>query len=258
MLYIDAVILSIIEGLTEFLPISSTGHLILASDILKISQTDFVKSFEIFIQLGAILAVIVLYGKMLLKNTATWKPIIIAFLPTAVIGFAFYSLIKRFLLGNIIVTLLALFIGGLALIVIEKLLPQDKGEPETIEKITAKKAFLIGLCQSISMIPGVSRSAATILGGLFLGLKRKMAVEFSFLLAIPTMFAATGFDIIKSDLNFSLNEFWLLAIGFIGSFITALLAIKFFIRFIQRHTFVSFGAYRIILAILFWLFIIKL
>jgi len=254
---LQALILSIVEGVSEFLPISSTGHLILASDILKISQTEFVKSFEIIIQLGAILAVVVLYAKTLLEKRKLWVPLLAAFIPTAVIGFILFKLIKQFLLGNTAVTLWALLIGGIVLIIAEKLYKEQPHHLDSIEKLSPKKAMLIGLAQSISVIPGVSRSAATILGGLFVGLKRKPAVEFSFLLAIPTMIAATGLDLVKSNFSFSGQEWGVLAVGFVGAFVTALLAIKYFIQYVKNHTFIAFGIYRIILAIVFWLLIMR-
>lgn len=255
--YLQTILLSIVEGITEFLPISSTGHLILASDLLKISQTEFQKSFEIIIQLGAILSVVVIYFQTLLRNRKIWEKVLVAFLPTGVLGFTLYKLIKHYLLGNTVVVLLSLFFGGIVLIILEKMHNEEKSKLDDIEKISLKNAFLIGLFQSISMIPGVSRAAATIFGGLYLGLNRKTAVEFSFLLAVPTMLVATLLDLYKSHLGFTSYEYLLLALGFAGAFITAFVTVKYFLRFIQSHNFVPFGIYRIILAIAFWLLIIK-
>lgn len=255
--YLQAIILSIVEGVSEFLPISSTGHLILLSDLLKIVQTDFVKSFEIFIQLGAILAVVVLYWKTMLTNVLGWKKILVAFIPTAIIGFVLYKLIKQFILGNAYVTLLALFIGGILLIILEYFYKEKEHHVDAIEHISYKNAFLIGIFQSFAVIPGVSRSAASIIGALYVGTKRKAAVEFSFLLAVPTMLAATGLDLMKSNFSFTQYEWSLMVIGFFGAFITAIFAIKFLLRFIKSHTFIPFGIYRILLAILFWIFIIN-
>lgn len=255
--YLQAIFLSLVEGITEFLPISSTGHLVLTAELLKIKQTEFVKSFEVIIQLGAIFSIIALYFKTLLSNKKLLGKLIIAFIPTAVLGLIFYSIIKQLLLGNIMVTLIALFVGGVFLIIFEKFYQEKKTlQLKTVDQLTYKKAFLIGLFQSVSMIPGVSRAGATIVGGLFLGLTRKAAVEFSFLLAVPTMFAATGLDLIKSEFNFTSYEYSLLAVGFIGSFMTALLAVKFFLKFIEHHTFVGFGVYRIVAAIILWFFLI--
>jgi len=248
--YLNAIILSIVEGATEFLPISSTGHLVLASKVLNIPQTNFIKSFEIFIQLGAILAVVFLYWQKLIYNFKLWKNILIAFIPTAIVGLAFYEIIKNYFIGNLQITLLALFLGGLILIFVDKLLKEK--DFDSLEKLTVKQSLLIGLAQSVSVIPGVSRAAATIIGGQFAGLSKKAALEFSFLLAIPTMFAATGLDVIKSNFNFSLTEWSYLFIGFIGSFITALFVIKWFIKFVEKNNFFIFGVYRIILSILFW------
>lgn len=254
---IQVIILAIVEGVTEFLPISSTGHMILVSELLKITETDFVKSFEIIIQFGAILAVVFLYAKVLLTNSEAWKKILTAFVPTAVIGFVLYKIIKHYLLGNSTVTLLSLFIGGIILIIWEKFYKEKEHHLGSIEKLSYKNAFIIGLFQSISVIPGVSRSAATIIGSMTVGLKRTTAVEFSFLLAVPTMAAATGLDLVKSNFSFSPGEWGMLAVGFVVAFITALFSVKYFLQYIKHHTFVAFGIYRIILAVLFWLFIIR-
>lgn len=249
----QAVILGIVEGITEFLPISSTGHLMLTAKFLGITQTEFVKSFEIAIQSGAILAVVFLYWKTLLKNIDIWKKIIAAFLPTAVIAGLLYKVIKGFLLESSAVVLWALFLGGLALIVFEFFHREKQGALAELSQISYPQALLIGLFQALAIIPGVSRSAATIVGGLSLGLKRKAVVEFSFLLAIPTMFAAMTLDLTKSAYAFSPNEFLVLAAGFFTSFLVALAAIRFLLIFIRAHTFISFGVYRILLALLFWI-----
>lgn len=253
----QTIILSIVEGISEFLPISSTGHLVLTSSILQIQQTEFVKSFEIFIQLGAICAVIFLYRKTLLNNFKDWQRIIVAFIPTGILGFALYKLIKSYLLGNDLIIVCSLFLGGIVMILLEKMYTEKSSHLDKIENMSYKQAFGIGLVQSLSMIPGVSRSAATIIGGMFLGLKRTTATEFSFLLAIPTMTAATGLDLLKSSHNFSANEYLMMGVGFIGSFITALFAVKFLINFVKKNTFVPFGIYRIVLAILFWILFLR-
>ncbi len=267
---IHTIILSIIEGITEFLPISSTGHMILAGKLLGISDTDFTKSFEIIIQLGSISAVVVLYLKTLLKNVDLLKKTFVAFLPTAVLGLIFYKIIKTYLLGNTVVVILSLFIGGIVIIWFEKKLAKDalqknsdelsvknqKSESEAVSlsevkqtPITYKKAFYIGLAQSVSMIPGVSRSAATIVGGQLLGLTRVQIVEFSFILAIPTMIAATFLDIYKNYQLFGSADIVQLVLGFSVSFVVALIAIKSFLKYIQKNSLSSFGWYRIILAI---------
>ncbi len=252
---IQALILSLIEGVTEFLPISSTGHLLLATKFLNIPQTEFVKSFEIIIQLGAILSVVVIYWRRLLGNFKLWKNIVAAFLPTAVVGLVLYDFIKEVLFENILVVVFALLIGGILLIVIEKLFKEKAHAIDSLERLTLKQSFLIGVAQSFSVIPGTSRAASTIIGGLLVGANRKVAVEFSFLLAIPTMMAATGLDLIKGDFNFSSQELMILAVGFIGSFITAMLVVKWFIKFVQTNNFFWFGVYRIVLAILFLVYL---
>lgn len=255
--HLQAIILSSIEGLTEFLPVSSTGHLVLASKLLSITQTDFVKSFEIIIQLGSICAIIFLYWKTISRNKEIWRKIITAFIPTAIIGFTFYRIIKSFLLGNSLITILALFVGGILIIILEKIHKEKDCHNDSIEKISFKNAFFIGIFQSISVIPGVSRSAATIIPALLLGTKRTTAVEFSFLLAIPTMIAATALDLIKTNFSFTPSEYSILITGFIGSFFVAILAVKFLLKFIEKHTLILFGVYRIVLAVIFGFSMLK-
>jgi undecaprenyl-diphosphatase len=251
--YLQSIIISVIEGLTEFLPISSTGHMILASEIMKISQSEFVKSFEIIIQLGAILAVVVLYWRRFLEGIRIWKVLLAAFLPAGILGFVLYKLIKHYLLGNVYVVLSALFIGGIVFIILEKYYSSKELRIGEIKDLSLKNAFIIGLFQSVSMIPGVSRAASTIFGGLIVGLDRKSAVEFSFLLAVPTMMAATALDLVKSNFHFSVSEISILLVGFIGAFVTALFAVKFFLEYIKKHNFIPFGIYRIIISIVFWI-----
>lgn len=165
--FLQAIVMSAVEGISEFLPISSTGHLILAADILKIAQTGFVKDFEIIIQLGAILAIVVLYWNSLFKSIEVWKRIIVAFIPTGIIGLLLFKFVKTYLLGNLYVTLISLLVGGIALIVLELIYKEQEHHIDDIAKMTLPKAFVIGLFQSIAIIPGVSRSAATIVGALF-------------------------------------------------------------------------------------------
>jgi undecaprenyl-diphosphatase len=249
-------VFGIVEGITEFLPISSTGHLMLTAKLLEIAQSEFVKSFEIAIQLGAILSVVVLYWSRLLAGWQIWKRLIIAFLPAALIGTVLYKLIKRFFLANLEVVLWSLFLGGLFLIVFELLHREKESAVDDLSDISYCQALVIGLFQSVAMIPGVSRAAATIIGGLVVGLKRKTIVEFSFLLAIPTMLAATALDLAKSAYIFKPEQFISLGVGFIASFVVAIIAIKFLLAFIKRHSFISFGVYRIAVALVFW-FILK-
>jgi len=249
----QAIVLSLVEGITEFLPISSTGHLILASRLLNIAQTEFVKSFEITIQLGAICAVVVLYSGTLVKKVGIWKKVIFAFIPTGILGFIFYRIVKHFLLGNLNVVILSLFFGGIFMLILENHFAKKKYSG-SIEKLSAGKALVIGTVQSISMVPGVSRAAATIFGGMGVGLDRESAVAFSFLLAVPTMLAATGWDLIKSGFYFSPNDFAVLAVGFIGAFISAMVTIKYLINFVKHHSFKVFAVYRILLAVVFGIF----
>ncbi|MBU4369064.1 undecaprenyl-diphosphate phosphatase [Patescibacteria group bacterium] len=250
--FIQAIVLGIVEGITEFLPISSTAHLILASDLLRLAQTEFMKSFEIIIQLGAILAVVFLYWRAFL-NTEVLKRLMVAFIPTGILGLAFYKVIKYYLLGNTAVVLWSLFLGGLILIIFEKWHKEKENSLEEISKLPYKQCLIIGLFQSVAMIPGVSRSAATIVGGLILGLRRKTIVEFSFLLAAPTMLAATGLDLIKNAGAFSVEQFDLLSVGFVVSFVTAIIGIKFLLAYIQKNNFIAFGVYRIAIVVLFLL-----
>lgn len=255
MTILQAFIFGIIEGITEFLPISSTGHLILTSNILRVSQSDFLKSFEIIIQLGAIASAIFLYWKTLC-NVENIKKLIVAFIPTGVIGLLFYKIIKTYFLGNEHVVLWSLFLGGIVLIIFEIFHQEKEVFERGIKSISYKQAFTIGLFQSIAIIPGVSRSAATIVGGLLLGLKRKTIVEFSFLLAVPTMLAASGLDLVKNASSFSSSQFTVLTVGFVTSFIVAIISIKLLLQFIQKHNFIPFGIYRILIALLFWFFVL--
>lgn len=252
MTVIDALILGVVEGLTEFLPISSTGHLILVSHALGIPDTDLLKTFEIAIQLGAIAAVIVLYWRSFL-NIEVIKRLIAAFIPTAVIGLIFYSFIKTYLIGNEVVVLIALAVGGAFIIVFELLHKESPDATEDIARISYKQAIGVGLFQSVAMIPGVSRSAASIIGGLLLGFKRTTIVQFSFLLAVPTMAAATGLDLIKNYELLSLSNITIIGAGFVTAFLVAVVVMKFFLQFVRNHTFIPFGIYRIGLALLFWM-----
>ena len=250
---LQAIILSIVEGITEFLPVSSTGHMILASYIMKIHDDAFVKTFEIAIQIGAILAIVMLYYKRFIQGIIIYIKLLIAFIPTAIVGFLAYKTIKTYLFNPLGVSL-ALIIGGVILIVIDRWVVTRESRYTEIEDISYKNAFFIGLAQCVSMIPGVSRAAATIIGGVANGLNKKQATEFSFLLAVPTMCAATGYDLLKTDATFSSHEITLLAIGLVGAFISAWFAVKLFIRFIENHGFKAFGYYRIVIGIVFILY----
>ncbi len=244
--FLHVIILGIVEGLTEFLPVSSTGHLILVSQLLGIAQTEFVKSFQIVIQFGAILAVAVLYTERIIKSKHLWKKVVVGFVPTALVGYVLYKIIKTVLIGNGVVVAISLIIGGAAIIVFEKWYGSRQRFGKPLEDISYREALVVGLVQSLAVIPGVSRSAATILGGLAQNISRAAIVEFSFLLAVPVIAGAALLDLIKTPIAFSGGEWGLLALGSLVSFITALLAIRFFIQYVQQKTFVVFGYYRII------------
>jgi undecaprenyl-diphosphatase len=251
MTYPQTIILAIIEGLTEFLPISSTGHLILAQKFLGISTSEFTKSFNIIIQFSAILAVVMLFWKKIISSSYLWKQIIIAFIPTGILGLVLYKIVKGYLLDSPLLIAASLFIGGIALLIIDHLTFLRKNS-KSIKSLKTTNLVSIGLFQSLSMIPGVSRSAASIVGGMFSGLSKAKAVEFSFLLAIPTMTATTGYDLFKNGLTFTPRELSLILLGSIISFFSAYLAIKMFVSYVSKHNFSIFAYYRIILAIVIW------
>lgn len=254
--FIDSIILGVVEGLTEFIPVSSTGHLILSATLLGLKPTVFTTSFEIAIQIGAIAAVVVTYRDRFFKDAETWKRIGAAFLPTALVGLAVYKPLKKLLLHAEPVILASLFLGGVALIVFDRFYkapPETEGEPE--RPIGYRQCALIGLMQCLAFIPGVSRSAATILGGLMLGVRRKTIVEFSFLLAVPTLAAATGLDLVKNAHSFSADQFLYLLAGASTAFVAAFFTLRFFLGIVEKRGFTLFGVYRIVAAALFWYFV---
>ncbi|HTB32060.1 MAG TPA: undecaprenyl-diphosphate phosphatase [Bacteroidia bacterium] len=250
----ESFILGVVEGITEFLPISSTGHLMVTSSLLGIEEDQFLKAFTVAIQLGAIMAVVVLYWKRFFKSLNFYYKLFVAFLPAGIIGFLCNKLIDR-MLGDVMVVAWSFFIGGVILLFIDRWFKNAEKEPD--KEILYKNALVIGFFQAISMIPGVSRSAATIVGGLSQKLNRKSAVEFSFFLAVPTMFVATAyklFEYYKGGGGFHGQEIQLLLIGNIVAFVVAIIAIKFFITYLQKHGFRIFGIYRILAAIaIYWL-----
>ncbi len=252
MTIIQSLLLGLIEGITEFLPISSTAHLIIASKALRIPDSAFLSSFLISIQLGAILSVAVLYAKTLIKNPKLILKVAAAFLPTAIIGLTAYKLIKNYLMESLPLIAGALLIGGIILIILEKYFAKKNQivANQSLDSLNYRQAALIGVFQSLAIVPGVSRSAATIMGGLSLGVSRKNIVEFSFLLALPTMAAATALDLYKTPPLLHGNELTVWIIGLITAFITAILGIRFFLKFIQKHDFQAFGWYRIILGVI--------
>lgn len=254
MTLLHALILGVVEGITEFLPISSTAHLILASHALGIAESEFVKSFEIIIQLGAILSVVVLYWRKFLDWEVLTK-LAVAFVPTGIIGLTVYRWVKGYLLGNLTIVLLSLAIGGAVLIALRRFEGDDR-ESVDFSEITYGRAVLIGLFQSIAIIPGVSRSAATIVGGALIGISKRTIVEFSFMLAVPTMLGASVLDLVKSHGALAGNV-PALATGFVVSFVMAILAIASFLAFIKRRDFSWFGWYRIVLAAVYFLVFLR-
>jgi len=253
----NIIILSVVEGITEFLPISSTGHLILTSNLLQIPQTDFLKTFQIAIQSGAVLAVVNLYWRKLINDKGLILKAIAGLLPTLVVGLLLYSFIKDFLFESIQTISIALIVGGFIIVFLEYTLKgREKNKNNLVDdlsKVTYKQAFLTGLTQSLAVVPGVSRSAASIFGGMILKMNRKTATEFSFILALPTIMAATGFDLVQTAPQFSANQIFQLFIGVAVSFIVSLLTIKWLIKYVSAHTFTNFGWYRIIIGIIFLL-----
>ncbi len=245
----QVVVLGIVEGLTEFLPISSTGHLILTAHFLGLPDTDFLKSFEVVIQLGAILAVVTLYWRKLFLDWRMMRRIAVALLPAIGVGYLFYATIRS-LLASPLTVVIALAVGGLGLILFESY-RREPVRPLLVDELSYRQAFFVGLTQALSVVPGVSRAGATIVGGLLVGLSRPAAVEFSFLLGVPTMVAATTLDILKHAATFSLLDIQSILIGLSISFVVALVAIKFLLRYVETHSFIVFGLYRIIVAGLF-------
>ncbi len=246
----DTVILGIIEGFTEFLPISSTGHLIVASEFLGIDQTIVTKAYEVIIQFAAILAVVLNYKeKFTPKHIDLWTKVFLAFLPIGTVGFVFSHQIKDLFSINIVATMF--IVGGIVFLVVEKFyIPQEKELTEDVEDVSIKQAFWIGIAQVFALIPGTSRAGATIIGALLVGLSRKASAEFSFLLAFPVMSAVSGYDLLKHYNEFSSANIEALLIGFVVAFFVAYLTIKLFLKFLEKFTFVAFGVYRILFGVI--------
>lgn len=250
MTLIQSIIIAIVEGITEFLPVSSTGHMILAQGIMGFETNDFVKAFLINIQFGAILSVVVLYWKRFLQSLSFYYKLFVAFIPAAVIGLLASDFIDS-LLENVYVVAIMLILGGIILVFVDKWF----NKPAKEQVVTYPTAFKIGLYQCIAMIPGVSRSAATIIGGMTQKLNRQTAAEFSFFLAVPTMFAASAYKLRENYSSITLDNIWILVLGNVIAFIVALIAIKTFISFLANHGFKLFGYYRIIIGLAILLFL---
>lgn len=251
----ESIILGAVEGFTEFLPVSSTGHLILTSELLGIAQSEFHKTFEVVIQLGSILAVFFVYqNRIFFKNTKkmfdVWSRLILAFIPTGVLGLLLYKHIKDLFVPETVAYML--IFGGVILILIELFYKVDESQTKkSFDDISYKEAFIVGFFQSLAMIPGTSRSASTIIGGLLMKFERSVAIEFSFLLALPTMFVASFYDIYKNFYTLDFSNITILSVGFITAFIFGIIAIKTLILFISKFNFIPFGVYRIVVGILF-------
>ncbi len=249
MSYLHSIILGIIEGITEFLPISSTGHMVVASSFMGIGESDFTKAFEVIIQFGAILSVLVLYWKRFMPNWNFYKKLFVAFLPTAIIGFIVKDVVDQ-LLESVQIVAWSLILGGVILVWSDKVFAHLTAVGRKTGDLTYKDSVKLGLFQSIAMIPGVSRSGATILGGLTLGLQKKEAAEFSFFLAVPTMAAATLYKLLKIYKTIQHDQIGILAMGTFVSFVVAMFAIKFFMGIVTRYGFRGFGYYRIVLGVI--------
>jgi len=264
MTYLDALILGIVEGLTEFLPVSSTGHLIVASNFLGLAQNNFLEMFEIFIQLGAILAVVLLQRKKIIHTLCNLKEksarnfalnIIIATIPAVILGLFFSQFFKDYFFNSVSVAI-ALIIGGFIILLVDKpqnvqiIQPNDSDNYADINNMSLKTALQIGILQCLALIPGVSRSGATIIGGMYLGLPRIVATSFSFFLAIPIIFGASLHDVVKYKSELNPNNIILLLIGSIVGFATAWICIKWLIKYVATHSFISFAWYRIIFGLI--------
>jgi undecaprenyl-diphosphatase len=253
---LQAVIIAIVEGLTEFLPVSSTGHMIIASSLMGIEKEEFTKLFTVAIQLGAIMAVVVLYWRKFF-DFSKWQfylKLIVAVIPAIILGLLFSDKIDALLESPTTVGI-TLILGGIVLLFIDRFFQRAAINEES--EISFSKSFVIGMWQCIAMVPGVSRSAATIIGGMQQGLSRKLAAEFSFFVAVPTMAAATGYKLLKGYESFTSDHIKMLAIGNLVAFVVAIIAIRFFIGFLQKFGFRIFGWYRIIAGIILLILIWK-
>jgi len=245
MTWLQALILSVVEGLTEFLPVSSTGHMILTEGILGMKSNDFIQAFIINIQFGAILSVVVLYWKRFFQSLTFYYKLFVAFLPAAFFGLLFNKYIDE-LLESVYVVAVMLILGGIVLVFVDKWFKN----PSKNQEVTYKKALIIGFYQVLAMIPGTSRSAATIIGGMTQKLTKKTAAEFSFFLAVPTMFAASGYKLLENYKAIHYDNIGILLFGNVVAFVVALVAIKSFIRFLTHHGFQLFGYYRIVVGLI--------
>ncbi|SFV62955.1 Undecaprenyl-diphosphatase [hydrothermal vent metagenome] len=245
----QAIIIGIIEGFTEFLPISSTGHMIVASKFLGVAETDLTKAYEVIIQFAAILAVMLIYReKITFRKINLWMKLMFAFLPLAIVGFIFKDQVKA--LFSVQVVAWMFIIGGIIFLIVEHFYQEKEAHVKDVEKVSWTQAWWVGFAQIFSLIPGTSRAGATIIGGLLCGLDRKTSAEFSFLLAIPVMAAVSGYDLLKHYHEFVHANWGAFLVGFLVAFVVAYATIKLFLAFLQRFTFVPFGIYRIVFGVI--------
>ncbi len=245
----QAIIIGIIEGFTEFLPISSTGHMIVASEFLGVSQDALTKAYEVIIQFAAILAVMLIYKeKMTFKKTKLWTKLFVAFLPLAAVGYIFKDQIKALFTVETVAWMF--IVGGIIFLIVEYFYEEKESHVSEVEEVTFVQAIWVGIAQVFALIPGTSRAGATIIGGLLVGLDRKTSTEFSFLLAIPVMTAVSGYDLLKHYQEFADANWAAFIVGFVTAFVVAYITIKLFLVFLERFTFVAFGVYRIIFGVI--------
>lgn len=246
-------ILSVVEGITEFLPVSSTFHLILTAKILRIAQSDFVKLFEVFIQAGAILSVVLIYFQSIIKDRELMKKTVVSFIPTAVIGFVLYKLIKTVFFNSPYLTTGVFILFGIIFLIIEYFVNKKRIKlHKEVKNLSYKQALMVGLMQSLAVIPGVSRAGAVIIAMMVLGYKRDESARYSFILSIPTIFAASFYDLYKMrEVAFqNMNNAGLLLIGFIGAFASSYFVVKWLLSYLQRNSLALFGWYRVVLGII--------
>jgi len=245
----QAIIIGIIEGFTEFLPISSTGHMIVASKFLGIEESALMKAYEVIIQFAAILAVMLIYReKITFKKIDLWMKLLVAFLPLAIVGFIFKDVIKS--LFNVQTVAWMFIIGGIIFLIVEYFYEEKEYHVKEVEKVSYKQAWWVGFAQIFSLVPGTSRAGATIVGGLLTGMDRKTSSDFSFLLAIPVMGAVSGYDMLKHYQDFADANWGAFVVGFVVAFVVAYITVKLFLVFIQKFSFVPFGIYRIIFGVI--------